>query len=150
MKIALLILVACLIGMSYHCQQKVHARKVVANAKPDACGFIPLPPPNDDDPHKVIIWSPLNCPSEAGRKSDALAEALKKAGIPCVQIAQVSFPGMNSDQLVIIDKVFTWENPIVFVNMRVKSRPTIDETIAEYRQISKASSANLTKKPKIY
>lgn len=136
--------------MAYHCQQKANARKVIANAKPDASGFIPLPPPNSGDPSTVIIWGPLNCPSDAGKKSSALAEAMQKAGVPCTHTAQVSFPNMTSDQLVIVDKIFKWEPPIVFINMRVKSNPQVNEIIAEYRQVSKSATNNVPQKSKIY
>lgn len=150
MKFISLLFIVCLLGLGYHCQQKAQAHKALAKAKPDAYGFVPLPPPDEAQAGSVAIIGPVNCTREAGRRCDTLELALKNAGIPCHRVAQFSYSNLSSDQAAVFKKVFSQEIPVVFVGMRAKSCPTPEEVIAEYRQLRTGPGGNQSQKPKIY
>src|SRR5688572_12044181 len=43
------------------------------DVKPSASGFVPVVMPNGTDANTVVILAPLNCPSDAAQRADALS-----------------------------------------------------------------------------
>lgn len=47
-------------------------------------GFVLMPSPYNTDANQVVIFSPIDCPREAGQRAEALAESLGQQQIPFV------------------------------------------------------------------
>jgi hypothetical protein len=100
-------------------------------------GFVSVIVPEDARRNTVIIFAPLNCPSDGAQRADALADELTSRGIPNVRSnsygATVTNP--TADQEAKIQRTQDVMNagvPAVIINGRAKANPTLDEVIAEY------------------
>lgn len=109
------------------------------HAEPSPNGFVPAAMPDGAPRNAVLILAPPNCPSDQARRSEALAEALARAGIPVRRGSSMAFDVVaptaedraNIDRAV---KVFNQGAPAVFVNGMAMSNPTPEQTIREYRR----------------
>jgi hypothetical protein len=100
-------------------------------------GFVSVIMPEGARRNTVIIFAPLNCPSDAAQRAAHLADELTSRGIPNVRSdsydATVTNP--TADQEANIKRTNDVVNagvPAVFINGRAKANPTLDEVIAEY------------------
>ena len=112
-----------------------HAANVEAAALAeltDENGFIALPQPDGADPHKVYLFSPINCPREAGRRSDALARSLAEREVALTRTSEITYVPHDSVTLARMRAVIHGDPPIVFVNGRMKANPSLEEVVAEY------------------
>jgi len=97
-------------------------------------GFVPLPAFAGSSGRAVVIFAPENCPEDAGRRADALADSLGRSGVPVSRLSHVSFTMTDADPSTVqrINAVMTGTIPIVVVRGRAKANPSLDEVLAEY------------------
>ena len=100
-------------------------------------GFVSVVMPNGAPRNTVIIFAPLNCPSDAAQRADTLANELTSRGIPNVRSnsydATVTNPTANEEaNIQRTHDVVNASVPAVFINGRAKANPTFKEVIAEY------------------
>ena len=101
-----------------------------------ATGWVVTGPPNGTDPNQVVIVAAPNCPRPAARRAAELAEQLAAQQIPCIQTGTVEFTFTTDAEVEQMNKVMNAGAPMVFVNRKVKSNPTLVEVVAEYRALA--------------
>ncbi len=123
----LLVMLAALFLFQYW-----QANRPVTGPSPN--GFVALPTLAGNNPGRVVVFAPENCPSEAAARADSMAHQLASRNIPALRSHDVSFTSSDPDPAIGIrlNAVMNGELPIVFVNGRGKANPTLDEVIAEY------------------
>ena len=104
---------------------------------PSPNGFIALPPLDNGNPKQVVVFAPENCPAEDSQRADAMAKDLARRGIPSQRSHDISFSSTDPDPRIgqRLDALMKGDLPIVFVNGRGKSNPTLDQVAAEYSLI---------------
>ena len=100
-------------------------------------GFVSVVMPNAAPRNTVIIFAPLNCPSDGAQRADALGNELTSRGVPNVRSdsyqAEVTNPTANDEaNLNHTHDVINAGVPVVFINGRGRANPTLKEVIAEY------------------
>ena len=139
MRLLRILFVGCLIVVIWHFVGK-HPIGHPEAASRDSEGFISMIEPDGADPHKVLIFGPINCPKPAGMRCTALAEALAGAGVPCVRAEDIQLmptPDFGVDKL---NAVMNNDPPIVFINGRAKANPTLEEVIEEYNAMPRPTT----------
>ena len=129
------LLIALVFAVAGWQHYKKTGRAVAADAPAEASasrGFAPLPSFAGSSGRAVVIFAPENCPEDAGRRADALAEALSRSGVPVSRLNHVSFNVSSPDEASRINAVMTGTIPIVVVRGRAKANPSLDEVLAEY------------------
>jgi hypothetical protein len=106
---------------------------------PSPNGFISAVMPDGARSNTVVILAPLNCPSAAAQRADALAQQLSRAGVPNVRSSSfsTSIPNPSAEQREGIERAVTvlkGEIPAVFVNGMASANPSFDEVLAEYER----------------
>jgi len=101
---------------------------------PSPNGFIALPAMDSAGPQQVLVFAPVNCPSEVAQQADGMARELTMRGIPAQRVHDVSFTSTDPDPRIgrRLNQVMNGQLPIVFVNGRGKANPTLDQVVAEY------------------
>jgi hypothetical protein len=129
-----IVLVVAVAAGGYHYWKKEEASAPQAAAA-GSSGFMALPGDSGPLSKGVHVIAAENCPEDAAQRADRLAEQLAKAGLPVQRGHQVSFSLGNADAGAAqrITSVMNGELPIVFVHGKVKSNPSLDEVLAEYR-----------------
>lgn len=102
-------------------------------------GFVDAVMPQGAPSNTVIILAPVNCPSDAARRADNLADQLKRMDIPAVRRAEYSvhFIDASPEQEAGMQRaveVLKGDIPAVFINGRAKANPTADDVVAEFRR----------------
>lgn len=102
-------------------------------------GFVPAAMPDDAPPNTIVIFAPLNCPSDGAQRADSLAAQLEGLQIPVLRTSRYSArsDGVNAKSLASVNRtlsVLKGEAPAVFVNGMAKANPSFDEIIAEYQR----------------
>ncbi len=115
--------------------RSAEATKALATAS----GFVPAAMPSGARRNVVQILAPLNCPSEAAQRADALAAALTRMGVPNERTSNFSLniDDPTAEQRAAVDRavaVLNGEIPAVFVNGMGKANPSADEVLAEYQR----------------
>jgi hypothetical protein len=100
-------------------------------------GFVSVAMPDGTPPNTVVILAPINCPSAAAQRADALAEQLTRRGIPNIRSSHFSASSADPspEHRSRLDRsvtILNGEVPAVFVNGLAKSNPLADEVISEY------------------
>jgi hypothetical protein len=116
-------------------ERAVAARELAALA--DGNGFVPVQMPDGVPRDTVLILAPINCPSDAAKRADALADRLSALGIPNVRKNNYSIARVTQDEQVGIKHAVALrdgELPQVMINGRGKDNPTVDAVTTEYRQ----------------
>lgn len=88
----------------------------------------------------IVIMAPINCPSRQAKTADYLATELNKQNIPATRISGYTFnhnlAKMSEREInQMIDRVEyvkTMAFPLVFVNGKVKSNPSIEDIKNEW------------------
>lgn len=117
-----------------------HQRAAVAReleALADSNGFVPVQMPDGAPPDTVLILAPINCPSAAAKRADALAASLSALGIPNVRRNSYSIARVTPDMQTGIKNAVALrdgEIPLVMLNGKGKANPTAEEVSTEYRQ----------------
>lgn len=94
--------------------------------------------PDGANPRTVLIFTPVNCPSDWAQRATALLDDLRREGIPAQLSSRYSVriidPTPEQKQaLKRFDALNKKDGPIVLVNGRAKANPRAFEVIAEYR-----------------
>lgn len=127
---------AAVLGFAAH-WWKTHDMPDVQAASDNPNGFVPVTMPDGAGSEAVIILAPLNCPSEAAQRADALADRLTQLGIPNVRSAHYSarfIDGQDDAARQGSLAVLNGEIPAVFVHGMGKANPTAEEVAAEYER----------------
>jgi hypothetical protein len=107
--------------------------------KPSVNGFIAVTMPDGAAPNTVVIFAPLNCPSDAAQRAAQLSEELTRQGIPNVRSNSFSADLVDPtrEQRVGLERAVVVMNgaiPAVFVNGMARANPTADQVAAEYQR----------------
>lgn len=103
----------------------------------DGSGFVPVQMPDGAARNTVIILAPLNCPSAAAKRADALAARLTALGIPNVRTNQYAISSPTRDMQSGIKHaaaIINGEIPAVMINGWGKANPTPEDVASEYRR----------------
>ena len=131
----LLVLAAAVAGAIYWWRGR--AERIEGAAK-SPNGFVSVAEPNNARGNTVIIFAPVNCPSDAAQRADALASELTSRGIPNVRSNSYDYTLTDADSAVQAAKlkrtneVMNAGVPVVLINGKAKANPTLNEVIAEY------------------
>jgi hypothetical protein len=134
----LLIVGAALIGAQH--AWSVHQRSRLEHqtlAGANANGFIDVLMPDGAPPHTVLVFAPLNCPSDGAKRADAMAERLTALGIPNIRTSQYQASGLRAGQKELMEHtnvVMSGTIPVVIIDGMGKSNPSMDEIASEYRR----------------
>ncbi|TAK76624.1 MAG: hypothetical protein EPO12_16235 [Aquabacterium sp.] len=127
------------VGLGWHEWQKHQADKIraVADAGTSATGFVPTAMPTVAKRNVVLILAPIDCPSDAAQRADALASELTRRGIPNERGASfsLSLNDPNAEERAAADRAVAVLNgtiPAVFINGMGKANPSADEVAAEF------------------
>jgi hypothetical protein len=137
MKILKLVVLLVLVAVVYR-EWHRHGSPVIGTGDSGAIGdsgFVPLPAPAGADAGRVLIFAPIDCPSEQAQRAGALARALAGQHIAYTRLEQADFDLENPDPgtLARLKRVMEGKAPIVFVRGRAKADPSFEEVLAEYR-----------------
>jgi hypothetical protein len=138
MKIVKLLVVLSILGGAYHYWNEnspAEALEASADSEYSDYGFVALPPVAGASANTVLVIAAQNCPHEDAQRADSLAEGIAGNGIQVVRAQDVSFEFASADSSMTerIMNIMNGPLPIVIVNGRAKSNPSLDEVIAEYR-----------------
>ena len=136
MNIVRLLIIVGIAGAGYQ-YWKQHHPPVSATAETSRTGFVTLPPVDGQRSRTVFVIAAQNCPHEEAQRADRLADDLSRQGIPVqrTESAHFGFSGPpDSDTLDRINAIMTGPLPIVFVDGRAKSNPSLEDVVAEFRQ----------------
>lgn len=133
-------LLIVLVGLWYG-YQWWHGRELAREsaALTSVNGFVAMAMPGNAKRNVVQIYAPLNCPSEAAQRADALAQELTRRGIPNERGSHFSLNVDNptAAQRAALDRtvaVLNGEIPAVFINGMGKANPSAEEVLAEYQR----------------
>lgn len=137
----LLILLAAL-GFGFHLWQQHQRTSTLTSAPASPGGFVPTAMPEGAAPNTVLILAPLNCPSDAAQRADALAADLSRMGVPNVRGNSFSLHVSNpsDDERAATDRAVAVLNgtiPAVFINGMAKANPSAQEVAEEYRRTAR-------------
>ena len=99
--------------------------------------FVSLPPVDGQRDRTVFVIAAQNCPHDAAQRADHLADALSRQGIPVERTNQAHFHFTSQPTSETIDRISAVMNgplPVVFIDGRAKSNPSLDEVAAQFRQ----------------
>jgi hypothetical protein len=119
---------------------KMHEHNAVQRSllpNQDSNGFVPVQMSAGAPADTVVVLAPLNCPSAAAKRADAMVKQLSEMGIPNTRANNYSASITSRDQLPLLQQtslVLGGEIPVVIINGRGKANPTLDEVAAEYRR----------------
>lgn len=110
----------------------------LASAEKSVNGFVSAAMPDGVGENTVVILAPVNCPSDAAQRADALAAELTRMGIPNVRsssyAANINDPTPAQEKsLKLAVEVLNGPIPAVFLNGKAKANPLLSEVVAEYR-----------------
>lgn len=99
-----------------------------------AHGFVEMPLPDGQSGSGVVIFAPIDCPSDAAQRAEALARHLSAQGVPYVRSQDANFGSLSSqEEANRVMSVMQGGIPVVFVRTRAKANPSPDDVVAEYR-----------------
>jgi hypothetical protein len=133
------LLIAALLGGGLQAwkmhQHSVGQRALLPNQ--DSDGFVPVQWAAGAAADTVVVLAPLNCPSAAAKRAEAMVKQLNAMGIPNVRANNYSASITSRDQLPLLQQtslVLGGEVPVVIINGKGKANPTVDEVAAEYNR----------------
>lgn len=103
-------------------------------------GFIEVAMPDGARNNTVLIFAPVNCPSDAAQRADDLADKLTRLGIPNMRSSSFSSSINNptKEQREGVERAVSVMNgaiPAVFINGMAKANPTVEEVAAEFERM---------------
>lgn len=119
----------------------------LADAEKSPNGFVAAVMPDGVPPDTVVILAPVNCPSDAAQRADALAAELGSKGIRTIRSSSYSseIAEPTDAQQAGLERAVAVMNgtiPAVFVNGMAKANPTAADVVAEYRLTKSQRAAN--------
>ena len=110
------------------------AASPLADGNGSSHGFVDMPLPDGQSGSGVVIFAPINCPSDAAQRAEAMAQHLSAQGVPYVRSQDASFGNLSSqDEANRVMAVMEGGIPVVFVRARAKANPSPEDVVAEYR-----------------
>jgi hypothetical protein len=102
-------------------------------------GFVSAVMPDGAKANTVLILAPVDCPSDAAQRADALSEELARLGIPNIRSSSYSsnITDPTEEQKAGVERavsVLNGEIPAVFINGMAKANPTVEEVAFEYER----------------
>ena len=136
------LIVVGLAGGVYTYWKDHHQATAQVDAGPavSANGFALLPPVESQHSSTVYVVAAQNCPHAEAQRADRLAEDLSRKGVRVERIQDISFSLSGPPDSTVMERMNRIMNgplPVVFVNGRAKSNPSLDEVVAEFRAGSK-------------
>lgn len=136
--VGLIIILVCAFGF-YKCQKTTYNVEQDIEQLTNSNGFINMPI-NIAGSNGIVILAPVNCPSSQAKQADWLSAKLKEKNIPnrrsrsfSVSYDVADLTKEQREQLKEqIDYVANLPAPLVIVNGKVKSNPSLEDIINEY------------------
>lgn len=130
------LLVLGIIGLCIHWWSE-HREETALAAVTSPNGFLPVPMPGDTPRNTVLIFAPINCPSEGAQRARELSKKLGEMGINNILTSR--YPAIifqpTEEKIASFKRlnvVMTGEIPIALINGMGKANPSIDELVSEY------------------
>ena len=128
-----------IIGAGYTYLQERDAAHVAAALKSSSNenGFVSMPPVDGQDKRSVYVVAPQNCPSDAAKRAERLVSDLSRRGIPVVKADEVSFQFAGSPDKTTMNRINSMMKgplPIVFVDGRASSNPSLELVVSEFNR----------------
>lgn len=138
MNIIRALIVIGIVGGGYTYWKQHHETTAAIQSGPAVSenGFAALPPADGQNARTVFVVAAQNCPHEEARRADRLAEDLARKGIPVERTQDVRFSITSPPDSSVMERMSRIMNgplPIVFVNGRAKSNPSLEEVVAEFK-----------------
>lgn len=134
MNLIKLLLLVAIAGGGYHYWKKHSVERDLVAATSEG-GFVSVPMPDGMSPHGVVVFAPENCPSDAAQRAYALVSDLGSRGVPVSRADAASFDNLpDAATAERVRTVMSGQVPIVFVNGKAKSNPSVEEVVSEYRR----------------
>ncbi len=138
MGIARLLILVGIIGFAAHWWNNREV-KAFLDQSPSPNGFVSAAMPDGARSNTILILAPLNCPSAAAQRADALSNELGRRGIPNVRSSSynINIPSPTAEQRAAVERavaVLKGEVPAVFVNGMAKANPSLEEVVSEYER----------------
>ena len=135
MKATHLFIVVGAIGFAFHWWNSRGNEAALAQKSPN--GFVSVVMPEGVNKNTVVILAPVNCPSDAAQRADALANELTRLGISNIRSSSYSadIADPTAEQKAGLERavsILEGEIPVVFINGRGKANPTAEDVVAEY------------------
>jgi hypothetical protein len=149
-------IIACVYGGYQHftTQSALDSELRAAEATVADGGFVSLSPIQMVNNPGIVIVAALDCPSEETVKADQLAAELQKRSIPFTRTSHTgwsdqtpSFSTREEAEAYATERnkqlepamkrlraVMNQPSPLVFINYKVKSNPSLEEVLAEYHR----------------
>jgi hypothetical protein len=140
MKVVKALMILAAAGYSYHAwQQHNHARELAGDFRYSSGNFRSVAMPDGAERNRVLILAPLNCPSTAAKRADALAAKLDQMGIPNTRsnTFHLHYDTRSADERAAAQhasEVLGGEIPAVFINGMGKANPSPDEVAEIFRR----------------
>jgi len=97
-------------------------------------GFVDVPLPDGQSGSGVVIFAPVNCPSDAAQRAEMLAQHLSAQNVPYVRSENANFGNLGSqEEANRVMAIVEGGIPVVFVRSRAKANPSPEDVVAEYR-----------------
>jgi hypothetical protein len=132
--ITILVVAAVLVTLGWNRWQK--SQDPLASATQSSYGFVEVPMPDGAHPGTVLIFTPLNCPSDLAQRANALFSELEREGIPVKLSSHYSASLATSEQKQAIKRFHALNEqpgPVVLIDGWAKANPTAHEVISEYK-----------------
>ncbi len=138
MTMARILIIIAVLGFAAY-WYKNHNVSSSAAAQKSQNGFISVIMPDGAAANSVVILAPLNCPSDAAQRADALSARLTELGIPNVRSSSFSanIAAPTDEQSAAMKRsisILNGDIPAVFLRGMGKANPTAAEVAAEYRR----------------
>ena len=139
MSLTRVLFLAAVLGLGYKLwsghQQEAQLQAGTASSP---SGFVPVAMPGGARSGVVMVFAPVNCPSDAARRADELAAGLTRTGIAVQRSSHFSTETTNpsAEQRAQLQRTVAVLNggiPAVFFNGMGKANPTLDEVVAQVR-----------------
>ncbi|MBD9409113.1 hypothetical protein [Stutzerimonas stutzeri] len=139
MSLTRVLFIAAVLGLGYKLWSGQQQEALLqAGAASSPSGFVPVAMPGGARSGVVMVFAPVNCPSDAARRADELAAALTRRGIAVQRSSHFSTETTNpsAEQQAQLQRTVAVLNggiPAVFFNGMGKANPTLDEVVAQVR-----------------
>ncbi|MBI0133264.1 hypothetical protein ABX026_06695 [Snodgrassella alvi] len=129
----------CFAGYQWH--KSIQEKKIFVQdikSRTDQYGFLDI---SDNLPESkgIVIVAPVNCPSQQAKVADYLVTELNKQNIPATRTNSYNFRQKNimsereiNQMIKRYQYVRTMAPPLVFVNGKIKSNPSIEAIKKEW------------------
>lgn len=99
--------------------------------------FVPvgLPTESAENPNTVLIIGP-DCNRPEGIRAKELADKLTALNIPNQRTDTIHVDSSEMLDPMLFHEVMSGDSPTVFINVKAKANPKLEEVVAEYKKLS--------------